>query len=100
MFSVYSLSIYRCSETGLIKLRISSDTQFINNIKIYQFYPCYNKTTISIPIRYQWVYKLKFENFKVEYFHCILCIDDFKILKMFIKLSKRQTTTPHAPTCI
>ena len=37
--SVYSVSTYRGDETGSINLRISSDTQFINNIKIYQFYP-------------------------------------------------------------
>ena len=39
--SVYSAFVYRCDETGLIKLRISSDTQLMNNIKIYQFYLCY-----------------------------------------------------------
>ena len=53
MFSVNSVSIYRRDETGLIKLRISSDTQFIINNKIYQFYLCY-KTTLSIATHYQW----------------------------------------------
>ena len=76
MFSVYSVSTYRCDETGLIRLRISSDTLFINNIKIYRFYPGYKTTSsyLYLPAISDYLYTLKFENFKVEYFHCNLQI--------------------------
>ena len=62
MFSVYFLSIYQRDETGLIKLRISSDTcpvhkqyQDLSVLSLLENYYIY-----AYPL--QWLLILKFEN--------------------------------------